>query len=192
MWNRISAWLTIISTSACPPPAEWTCSLMCGGESCGFHRAWPGKTWKSWPTLTGRFPGTFSSLCPSRWGLLLCASCSKGKTQQFALCCTEQTGSQWLDDLQALISAVVLQNSSWLEYVLSTVLHRGSTPGSYCHTGTEGIVVFLSHLFSFLPPGLSPHPLVDVWGWRIEYELGLPPPQSWSHFTPKGADTQHR
>lgn len=46
--------------------------------------------------------------------------------------------------------------------------------------------------FLLLPPGLSPHPLVDVWGWRIEYELGPPPPQSWSHFTATRADTQHR
>lgn len=100
-WTRWSrAYLCLVNhfllTSARPPTAEWTCSLMCGGGSYGFLQVWPGKTWRGWPTLTDRFPGTFLQLCPSRWGLWLCASCLKGKTHLFPLCSIEQMIRVWI------------------------------------------------------------------------------------------------
>lgn len=66
-----------------------------------------------------------------------------------------------------------------------------ATPQAVTLTLGQWVSLFL-YLFSFWPSDLSPHPLADVWGWGIEFKPGLPPPQRWSHFTPRGADTQHR
>lgn len=71
-------------------------------------------------------------------------------------------------------------------------LHAGAPSPHVTATNHQRLLAFAWSLFSPWPAGSWPRPWADVWGLGIKCKPLQPPPQSWSRFTPRGADSLHR